>query len=261
MSRTQVQAEAAAFAAVFLWPRRLHWRARPRSLTYPGYTNTGLRLGQYSKSAGNGGMAFVADNLRTGVYGNSTPILSIHSTAAAGAGGRRTALDFMGNGEGWRFFSAPDGTGAPLQLRHITGGVVGNPLWEYRNDGRTIVKNGTFNSVYLGNDTGRSNTTCTQCLNLFDGTAPVDTLANGVSLYSAAGEMRSMDASGNSTLLSPQDTRTNEWVFYSKNTVTGQVLKIDMERLVKALNDYFGWDYVHQWVEMAGPQRPTKELP
>ncbi len=128
MSRTQVQAEAAAFAAVFLWPRRLHWRARPRSLTYPGYTNTGLRLGQYSKSAGNGGMAFVADNLRTGVYGNSTPILSIHSTAAAGAGGRRTALDFMGNGEGWRFFSAPDGTGAPLQLRHITGGVVGNPL-------------------------------------------------------------------------------------------------------------------------------------
>jgi len=73
---------------------------------YPGYTNTGLRLGQYSKSAGNGGMAFVADNLRTGVYGNSTPILSIHSTAAAGAGGRRTALDFMGNGEGWRFFSA-----------------------------------------------------------------------------------------------------------------------------------------------------------
>jgi len=138
---------------------------------------------------------------------------------------------------------------------------VGNPLWEYRNDGRTIVKNGTFNSVYLGNDTGRSNTTCTQCLNLFDGTAPVDTLANGVSLYSAAGEMRSMDASGNSTLLSPHDTRTNEWVFYSKNTVTGQVLKIDMERLVKALNDCFAWDYVHQWVEMAGPQRPTKELP
>src|SRR3989454_7732425 len=35
VSRTQVQAEAAAFAAVFLWPRRLHWRARPRSLTYP----------------------------------------------------------------------------------------------------------------------------------------------------------------------------------------------------------------------------------
>src|SRR5207247_9074134 len=53
-------------------------------------------------------------------------------------------------------------------------------------------------------------------------------ISNGVSLYSAAGEMRSMDASGNSTLLSPQDTRTNEWVFYSKNTVTGQVLKIDM---------------------------------
>src|SRR5947207_14701396 len=77
VSRTQVQAEAAAFAAVFLWPRRLHWRARPRSLTYLGYTNTGLRLGQNSKSAGNGGMAFVADTLRRGASGKSIPTQSI----------------------------------------------------------------------------------------------------------------------------------------------------------------------------------------
>ena len=35
-STTQVQAEVAAFAAVFLWPRSLHCRARPRSLPCPG---------------------------------------------------------------------------------------------------------------------------------------------------------------------------------------------------------------------------------
>ena len=35
-STTQVQAEVAAFAAVFLWPRSSHCRARPRSLPCPG---------------------------------------------------------------------------------------------------------------------------------------------------------------------------------------------------------------------------------
>ena len=36
------------------------------------------------------------------------------------------------------------------------------------------------------------------------------TLANGVSLYSAAGELRVMNAARNSALLSPHDTKTNE---------------------------------------------------
>ena len=46
-----------------------------------------------------------------------------------------------------------------------------------------------------------------------------------------------------------ESAQTNEWIFYSKNTVTGQVLRIDMERMMRALNDYFGWDFIHEWEE------------
>jgi len=81
------------------------------------------------------------------------------------------------------------------------------------------------------------------------GTAPVGTLANGVSFYSTAGEARVMDAAGNATLLSPHDTETNEWIFHSKHTPTGKVLRIDVERLLKFVNDHFGLDAVHEFVE------------
>jgi hypothetical protein len=84
---------------------------------------------------------------------------------------------------------------------------------------------------------------------LFDGTAPVGTLANGVSFYSASGEANVMDAAGNATLLSPHDAETNEWIFRSKHTPTGKVLKIDVERLLKFVNDHFGLDAVHEFIE------------
>jgi hypothetical protein len=56
-----------------------------------------------------------------------------------------------------------------------------------------------------------------------------------------------MDAAGNATLLSPHDHTTNEWIFYSRNTVTGKIIKIDMERMMRYLNSYFGTDFVHEF--------------
>jgi hypothetical protein len=210
-----------------------------------GYSNTGLRLGAYFKSAGLGAQAFVADSNRTGLYATSIPLLAIHSTALSGSG-RRTGLTFMGNGDGWQQLSAPDGTGAPLQLAHIAGGVVGGTLLELRTNGLLMLKNGTLTSVSIGNDTARATTSCTLCLNLFDGTAPVGTLANGISLYSTAGELRVMDSGGTATLLSPHEKGTNLWIFDSIETTTGRRLKIDMEKMMKALNDYMGWNYIHE---------------
>ena len=95
----------------------------------------------------------------------------------------------------------------------------------------------------------RATTEGTNHLDIFNGTAPVGTLANGISLYSASGELRVMDAAGNSTLLSPHDQQTNEWIYWSKDTRTGKVLRIDMERLMRRLDAQFGGGYLTDSVE------------
>jgi hypothetical protein len=104
-------------------------------------------------------------------------------------------------------------------------------------------------NLKIGGNAARGTTEGTKHLDIFDGVAPVGTLANGVSFYSASGEARVMDAAGNSTLLSPHDHQTNEWIFYSKNTVTGKVLKIDMERMMKALDVKLGGGFIHEYME------------
>jgi hypothetical protein len=104
-------------------------------------------------------------------------------------------------------------------------------------------------SVQVGGTAARATTAGTNRVDIFDGTAPVGTLANGVSFYSTAGEARVMDAAGNATLLSPHDTETNEWIFHSKHTPTGKVLRIDVERLLRFVNAHFGLDAVKEFVE------------
>jgi hypothetical protein len=108
---------------------------------------------------------------------------------------------------------------------------------------------GTNSNVKIGGSAERATTVGTNHLDIFDGTAPVGTLANGISIYSAAGEAYVMDAAGNATLFSPHDRETNEWIFKSKHTPTGKVLKIDVERLLKFVNDHFGLDAVHEFIE------------
>jgi hypothetical protein len=90
----------------------------------------------------------------------------------------------------------------------------------------------------------RGTTDPTNALNIFDGTAPVGTLTNGCTFYSTAGEMRVMDAAGNATLLSPHDPVTNEWIYHSVHSVTGKHLRIDMERLMRALDASLGGGFI-----------------
>lgn len=104
-------------------------------------------------------------------------------------------------------------------------------------------------NLKIGGTASRSTTEGGSQLVLFNGTAPVGTLTNGVSFYSASGEARVMDAAGNSTLLSPHDQATNEWIFHSKHTPTGKVLRIDVEKMLRFINEHFGLDMVHEFVE------------
>ncbi len=136
------------------------------------------------------------------------------------------------------------GGGLPTAFTFNTSGNV-----EFKASSNLKVRMTTAGNVKIGGTANRGTTEGTFQLVLFDGTAPVGTLANGVSLYSASGELRSMDAAGNSTLLSPHDHKTNEWIFHSKDTNTGKVLRIDMERLMRKLDKMFGGGFIQEFVE------------
>lgn len=106
-------------------------------------------------------------------------------------------------------------------------------------------------NIKLSGSALRGTTEGTNHLDIFDGTAPVGTLANGCSFYSTSGEMRVMDAAGNATLLSPHDSETNEWIYHSVDTRTGKGLRIDMERLMRKLDELFGGGFVREFVQAA----------
>lgn len=93
----------------------------------------------------------------------------------------------------------------------------------------------------------RATTEGTNHLDIFDGTAPAGTLANGISLYSTAGELRVMDGAGNATLLSPHEDDTNYWIYDSVDSVAGKRLKIDTELLMRKVNNLIGGGYIHEW--------------
>ncbi len=48
------------------------------------------------------------------------------------------------------------------------------------------------------------------------------------------------DGSGNATILSPHDPETGEWIYYSKNIKTGRTVRVNMEKLVKAVEKITG---------------------
>lgn len=60
------------------------------------------------------------------------------------------------------------------------------------------------------------------------------------SIYSNTGELYAKDQAGNVTQISPHDPETGEWIFYSKNVKTGRVVRVDMEKLVKAVEKLTG---------------------
>jgi len=218
------------------------------SVAFLGDTNTGV----YSPGADN--IAFSTGGThRTRinssgvlVHGNST------GTQVIGAGESASFQGFIGVGTpstGPSFLLGDTGAGSC-----VIGGFSNHDV-VIRANNADHFRLTTVGNVKIGGSATRATTEGTNQLVLFNGTAPAGTLTNGASIYAAAGELRAMDAAGNSTLLSPHDHETNEWVFDSLHTPSGKRLRIDVERLLRALNDRFGWDFVHEFVE-ASPATP-----
>jgi hypothetical protein len=80
----------------------------------------------------------------------------------------------------------------------------------------------------------RDGTVGTNSLHLFNGTAPVGALVNGVSIYSASGELYTMDAAGNATLNSPH-TPEGDYIIHSYSIKKGKTLRVHLEQFVRAM--------------------------
>lgn len=126
-------------------------------------------------------------------------------------------------------------------------GTTANTQLSFWTNNTKRVEVSNVGNVSIGGTATRATTVGTNALQIFNGTAPVGTLTNGCSFYSTAGEMRVMDAAGNATLLSPHEKGTNYWIYDSIDTTTGKRLKIDMEQMMKFLNDKFKLNFVHEY--------------
>lgn len=57
-----------------------------------------------------------------------------------------------------------------------------------------------------------------------------------------------MDGDGNSTQISPHN-ENGEWVFFSKNIKTGRVVRINMEKMIKRIEELTGDSFIEEWFE------------
>jgi hypothetical protein len=67
---------------------------------------------------------------------------------------------------------------------------------------------------------------------------------NNVKLYANAGDLYVKDAANNVTLLGPHDPVTGEWIFYSQNVKTGKTVRVNMEKLVRAVEKLTGEQFM-----------------
>ena len=78
-----------------------------------------------------------------------------------------------------------------------------------------------------------------------DNTSVPPTPSNASHIYAKSGEMFVMDAGGNETQISPHDEE-GEWQYYSRNVKTGKVVRIRMEKMIRALEDLTGQTFIEE---------------
>jgi len=117
--------------------------------------------------------------------------------------------------------TAADGNLVLHSTIHATKGYVGIPTGH--------------EGLKIGGTVDRQTAVGDNVLHIFDGAAaPSGTLANGGSLYSEGGELKVLDAAGNSTTISPH-TEDGDYVIHSFSAGREETVTIHLEKLVKEL--------------------------
>ena len=85
-----------------------------------------------------------------------------------------------------------------------------------------------------------------------DGTSDPSTVVNHAHIYSKLvsghAEMFVRDSNGNVTQISPH-TPEGEWQYFSRNTRTGKVVKVNMEKMIRRLEEITGESFMEEWYE------------
>ena len=118
--------------------------------------------------------------------------------------------------------------------------VIGNGATSgSRSNALTIMKNGMMG---VGTSSPSYKLEVSGALMLEDMTAPTASAGHS-GLYSAGGELYALDASGNSTNISPHN-KDGLWQYDSENLETGKTLTVEMELLTKELNKVLGGGFI-----------------
>lgn len=67
-------------------------------------------------------------------------------------------------------------------------------------------------------------------------------------LDSGTAEMFVQDSDGNVTKISPHNPE-GEWEYFSRNTVTGKVVRVNMEKMIRKLEEITGESFMEEWYE------------
>ena len=85
-----------------------------------------------------------------------------------------------------------------------------------------------------------------------DGTTDPVTLANHAHIYAkdvaSSAEVFVRDEAGNITQISPH-TPEGEWQYFSRNTRTGKVVRVNMEKMIRKLEEFTGESFMEEWYE------------
>lgn len=220
-------------------------------------------------SAGSDWVTFDTINSRVGIGltgVSAVPKVDLHLIGQGAIAGSRNT-----DGKGWTFFANNNsneliiieytqawGTGWSGSFRHsfLTG--TGYICFQNTADVASYDSKNSLDvigNLSLGNTAAGSNATRT--LVLVNGAAPTTSPVDSAQLYaqdvSSSSELFVMDESGNATQKSPHDPLTGEWIFYSKNIKTGRVVRVEMEKFVKAAEELTGEKFMTETWE--GPKQ------
>ena len=211
-----------------------------------GSYNVGIGGGTFeslSTGYGNVGVGYMvaANNTMTG--NNNTAVgyeaLYILSTGSGNTAIGHRAGNYNRTGSGNLFLGMEAGKSSGSSTSNklyvgpdSLGSVTGAPLIY-----------GDFSTDNLALNTKTFDSSARGVLAIKDGTAPAAATSDQVYLYSISGELKVMDGSGNATTLSPHNEK-DEWEYYSVNKNTGKVIRINMERMIRKLEEITGEQFI-----------------
>jgi hypothetical protein len=83
-------------------------------------------------------------------------------------------------------------------------------------------------------------------LNIIDRTGDPSTPSSSANIYAKSGEMYVQDSGGNVTQISPHNDQ-GEWEYFSRNSQTGKTVRVNMEKMIKRLEQITGETFFEEF--------------